>query len=186
MTDIRQPSFHTQEEEEHSIYKFVHFYVKMLLQWIHCCICVFRICSRTTGTMALSALGNCPTVWQPVVVFIVHLVFLPCSLFLLRFDASGRHVASLDADGIVKVWATVASRGESRPESGEGAERGRAEGMIPRERDLGNGGSGGESGKTIATIMAKSPILSLAWSHRPDRLVRSNNVRFTVECLRDG
>uniref|UniRef100_A0A8C4WVH0 WD repeat-containing protein 91 n=1 Tax=Eptatretus burgeri TaxID=7764 RepID=A0A8C4WVH0_EPTBU len=139
MTAIRQPSFHMQEEdEEDSIYKFVHFYVKILLQWIRC-ICVFRICSRTTGTMALSALGNCPTVWQPVVVFLVHLVFLPCSLFLLRFDASGRHVASLDADGIVKVWATVASRGESR-----------------------------------------SPILSLAWSHRPDRLVRSNSVRFTL------
>uniref|UniRef100_UPI00358F0FF5 WD repeat-containing protein 91 n=1 Tax=Myxine glutinosa TaxID=7769 RepID=UPI00358F0FF5 len=89
----------------------------------------------------------------------------------VRFDASGRHVASLDADGIVKVWAAVASRGEAKAESGESAERGRAEGMISRERDLGNGGSGGEPGKTIATIMAKSPILSLAWSHRPDRLL---------------
>ncbi len=54
---------------------------------------------------------------------------------VFRVDCSGRRVASLDVDGVVKVWA-----------------------FNPIMQ-------------TKATIMSKSPLLSLEWAAKPDRLV---------------
>lgn len=52
-----------------------------------------------------------------------------------RVDSSGRRVASLDVDGVIKVWS-----------------------FNPMMQ-------------TKATIMSKSPLLSLEWATKPDRLV---------------
>uniref|UniRef100_A0A671P431 WD repeat-containing protein 91 n=1 Tax=Sinocyclocheilus anshuiensis TaxID=1608454 RepID=A0A671P431_9TELE len=57
------------------------------------------------------------------------------SIMHCRVDCSGRRVASLDVDGVVKVWA-----------------------FNPIMQ-------------TKATIMSKSPLLSLEWAAKPDRLL---------------
>ncbi|XP_077089611.1 WD repeat-containing protein 91 [Siphateles boraxobius] len=57
------------------------------------------------------------------------------SIMHCRVDCSGRKVASLDVDGVVKVWA-----------------------FNPIMQ-------------TKATIMSKSPLLSLEWAAKPDRLL---------------
>ncbi|KAK2872227.1 hypothetical protein Q8A67_022124 [Cirrhinus molitorella] len=57
------------------------------------------------------------------------------SIMHCRVDCSGRRVASLDVDGVVKVWA-----------------------FNPMMQ-------------TKATIMSKSPLLSLEWAAKPDRLL---------------
>ncbi|KAJ8402099.1 hypothetical protein AAFF_G00373340 [Aldrovandia affinis] len=57
------------------------------------------------------------------------------SIMHCRVDCSGRRVASLDVDGVIKVWSF-------NP-------------MI----------------QTKATIMSKSPLLSLEWATKPDRLL---------------
>lgn len=59
---------------------------------------------------------------------------------VFRVDCSGRKVASLDVDGVVKVWA-----------------------FNPIMQ-------------TKATIMSKSPLLSLEWAAKPDRLVNRSTV----------
>uniref|UniRef100_A0A8C6T9V9 WD repeat-containing protein 91 n=1 Tax=Neogobius melanostomus TaxID=47308 RepID=A0A8C6T9V9_9GOBI len=57
------------------------------------------------------------------------------SIMHCRVDSSGRRVASLDVDGVVKVWS-----------------------FNPMMQ-------------TKATIMSKSPLLSLEWATKPDRLL---------------
>uniref|UniRef100_A0A3B3ZJ28 WD repeat-containing protein 91 n=1 Tax=Periophthalmus magnuspinnatus TaxID=409849 RepID=A0A3B3ZJ28_9GOBI len=57
------------------------------------------------------------------------------SIMHCRVDSSGRRVASLDVDGVVKVWS-----------------------FNPMMQ-------------TKATIMSKSPLLSLEWAAKPDRLL---------------
>eukprot|EP00062_Callorhinchus_milii_P009872 gi/632954136/ref/XP_007892801.1/ PREDICTED: WD repeat-containing protein 91 [Callorhinchus milii] len=57
------------------------------------------------------------------------------SIMHCRVDCSGRRVASLDIDGVVKVWS-----------------------LTPPMQ-------------TKATIMSKSPLLSLEWATKPDRLL---------------
>ncbi|KAL4617303.1 WD repeat-containing protein 91 [Arapaima gigas] len=57
------------------------------------------------------------------------------SIMHCRVDCSGRRVASLDVDGVVKVWS-----------------------FNPMMQ-------------TKATIMSKSPLLSLEWATKPDRLL---------------
>ncbi|KAJ0057674.1 hypothetical protein NL108_011605, partial [Boleophthalmus pectinirostris] len=57
------------------------------------------------------------------------------SIMHCRVDASGRRVASLDVDGVVKVWSFNPTM------------------------------------QTKATIMSKSPLLSLEWATKPDRLL---------------
>lgn len=69
-------------------------------------------------------------------------------IFLNRVDSSGRKVASLDVDGVVKVWS-----------------------FNPIMQ-------------TKATIMSKSPLLSLEWATKPDRLVRAYSF-FSHFCITD-
>ncbi|KAM4719492.1 WD repeat-containing protein 91 isoform 2-T2 [Anableps anableps] len=57
------------------------------------------------------------------------------SIMHCRVDSSGRRVASLDVDGVIKVWS-----------------------FNPMMQ-------------TKATIMSKSPLLSLEWATKPDRLL---------------
>ncbi|KAF7643456.1 hypothetical protein LDENG_00239230 [Lucifuga dentata] len=65
------------------------------------------------------------------------------SIMHCRVDCSGRRVASLDVDGVVKVWS-----------------------FNPIMQ-------------TKATIMSKSPLLSLEWATKPDRLVATNLITIT-------
>lgn len=91
-------------------------------------------CSRSGGGAA--AEGGAPCVEQPFIKLSQeeygehHSSIMHC-----RVDCSGRRVASLDVDGVIKVWS-----------------------FNPIMQ-------------TKATIMSKSPLLSLEWATKPDRLL---------------
>lgn len=90
--------------------------------------------------------------------------------FTLRVDSSGRRVASLDVDGVIKVHQrrTLTSHVfEVTPADRDPIKLPFPPGLsFPQVWSLPN-----PLIQTKATIMSKSPLLSLEWATKPDRLV---------------
>lgn len=87
-------------------------------------------------------------------------------LLFSRVDCSGRRVASLDVDGVVKVnlYQFLLGLYEHRKDF--------VQHTIKPSSSSFQVWSFNPIMQTKATIMSKSPLLSLEWAAKPDRLVQ--------------